>query len=577
MPATSLSDANTTMKHRFPLLLAGCLLALLPVMLLRDFTPSNELRYLSIADEALREGHLFTFTFQGEPYADKPPLYLWLVMLGRLLFGQHQMLYLALLALLPAMVILATMERWLRTVVERRNRMTAALMLMTSGLFLGLAVCVRMDMLMCMFITLALYSFWQLYTGTGSKRLHRTLFALFTWLALFTKGPVGLLVPLLSATLFLLVERKPRLIARCCGWYTWGIIAGCSALWFLAVWLEGGSEYLNNLLFHQTIDRAVDAFHHKEPFWYYLVSYWYSLAPWSLLIAGIILTALVRRMRMTDLERLFLTVIVSTLVMLSLFSSKLAVYLAPTFPFFVYLAASLAQRMPPARWMKATVALPALIWCAALPAAVVLRQNADLAFLGNGWCLAATALLTAAGIAALTLLWREQTLRHAINTLAAGLLAALFVGGMALPRLNTLLGYGTMCRQAVELARTNGMTAYYSWEVRRPESMDAYLGAPVRAVTTDEVLAGEVTEGILMLAARKLEQDDAMQRFLAGKRLHPVGEYLLVEITPADTDTAEPAEAGSAEPTDTAPTGTDAAETADTAVRIATPAPTDRQ
>ena len=68
-----------------------------------------------------------------------------------------------------------------------------------------------------------------------------------------------------------------------------------------------------------------------------------------------------------------------------------------------------------------------------------------------------------------------------------------------------------------------------------------------------------------------------MQRFLAGKRLHPVGEYLLVEITPADTDTAEPAEAGSAEPTDTAPTGTDAAETADTAVRIATPAPTDRQ
>ena len=43
------------MKHRFPLLLAGCLLALLPVMLLRDFTPSNELRYLSIADEALRE------------------------------------------------------------------------------------------------------------------------------------------------------------------------------------------------------------------------------------------------------------------------------------------------------------------------------------------------------------------------------------------------------------------------------------------------------------------------------------------------------------------------------------------
>ena len=31
------------------------LAALLPVLLLRDYTPSNELRYLSIVDEALRE------------------------------------------------------------------------------------------------------------------------------------------------------------------------------------------------------------------------------------------------------------------------------------------------------------------------------------------------------------------------------------------------------------------------------------------------------------------------------------------------------------------------------------------
>ena len=41
------------------------LAALLPVMILRDFTPSNELRYLSIADEAIANGNLFTFSNQG--------------------------------------------------------------------------------------------------------------------------------------------------------------------------------------------------------------------------------------------------------------------------------------------------------------------------------------------------------------------------------------------------------------------------------------------------------------------------------------------------------------------------------
>jgi len=41
------------------------LVAVLPVFIFRDFTPDNELRYLSIADEALRNGSVFTFTNHG--------------------------------------------------------------------------------------------------------------------------------------------------------------------------------------------------------------------------------------------------------------------------------------------------------------------------------------------------------------------------------------------------------------------------------------------------------------------------------------------------------------------------------
>jgi len=49
-------------------------IALLPVMIGRDFTPDNELRYLSIVDEALRNGNIFTFSNQGVIYAEIPPL-----------------------------------------------------------------------------------------------------------------------------------------------------------------------------------------------------------------------------------------------------------------------------------------------------------------------------------------------------------------------------------------------------------------------------------------------------------------------------------------------------------------------
>ena len=525
-------------KYRTGHLLLAFLLALLPVMLLRDFTPSNELRYLSIADEALREGRLFAFTHQGEFYADKPPLYLWLVMLGKSLFGRHCMWFLALLSLIPAFMILRTMDRWTGEVLGDRDRTGSALMLMTSGLFLGLAVFVRMDMLMCLFITLALHAFWRMYTGTGSQKRDRLLFPLYTWLALFTKGPVGLLVPILSVAVFLLVQRQPRQIGRYCGWRTWGIIGTGCAVWFTLAWLEGGSEYLNNLLFHQTIDRAVDAFHHKEPVWYYLVSVWYSLAPWSLLVIGIIAAALLRRVRLTVLERFFLTIVLTTGVMLSLFSSKLAVYLAPAFPFIIYLAALLLHRMSVARWMKVVVAIPALLWTAALPALLLLRQLPECAFLDNGWCLTAAGILSGSGVAALLSLWTCRTLHRPVNTVAAGMLLAVFVGGLALPGLNVRLGYGSLCREAVQFARANGASNFYVWNIRRAESMDVYLGQPVVETTAGELCSGACADGVVMLPADKLRDDARMRQFVAGKRLHAVGEYLIVELPAAPPEEA---------------------------------------
>ena len=77
--------------NRYPLIITFVLitLCLLPMMILRDFNPDNELRYLQIADEAIGNGSIFTFSYQGETYADKPPLYIWLVMLCRLILGKH--------------------------------------------------------------------------------------------------------------------------------------------------------------------------------------------------------------------------------------------------------------------------------------------------------------------------------------------------------------------------------------------------------------------------------------------------------------------------------------------------------
>lgn len=138
---------------------------MLPILLLRDFIPANELRYLSIADKALRNHTFFAFSNHGVPYADKPPLYLWMVMFCRRLTGEHRMWLLALFSLLPAWGIVRTMDRWTMQELDNEERMLASLMLLTCGLFFGADVTLRMDMLMCFFIVLALHTFWQMLTG----------------------------------------------------------------------------------------------------------------------------------------------------------------------------------------------------------------------------------------------------------------------------------------------------------------------------------------------------------------------------------------------------------------------------
>lgn len=197
-------------------------ICLFPVMLARDFTPSNELRYLSIANEALADGHIFAFYNHGLAYADKPPLYFWIVMLCRLLFGHHSCLALSMFSLIPAFVITGIMDKWVMKGKSAMDRMALAGMTLTCVMFLGTMIVLRMDMLMCMFIVLALWTFYRMYTGEVARKSDSVLLPVWIFLALFTKGPVGLLMPPLSIAVFLAVKRDWKEFGKYLGLKTWG-------------------------------------------------------------------------------------------------------------------------------------------------------------------------------------------------------------------------------------------------------------------------------------------------------------------------------------------------------------------
>lgn len=513
------------------------LVMLLPLLALRDFTPDNELRYLSIADEALREGHFFAFSNHGVPYADKPPLYLWIVMLGKWLWGSHEMWFLSLASVLPALGVVRVMDVWTRReFATEAGRSASRWMLLTTAYFLGSAVVLRMDMLMCLFIVLALRTFylWS-QEGLRAAPARRWLFPLYVFLALFTKGPVGVLVPLLGTVAYLVGARRWREIARYWGWRTWSVLLVLCALWFGAVYVDGGAAYLHNLLFHQTVDRAVNSFHHSRPCWYYALSMWYVAAPWSILLCATAVAAWRRGWVRTELQKLFIAVCVCTFVMLSCFSSKVDVYLLPALPFALSLCGIWLERCGRAAWARAVVAaVPGAVWVLALPAAAVAWAVPSLglsSFLSP--CLvAAAAVLTATGVWGVWQALRRRALPSAVRTFAAGLLCALFVAAWELPRLNDYVGYGNVCRAAHEVAAERGITHYATWHVRRAENMEVYLHRAVPEFSDSVLRAGAQAETVVILRNKYWTRSPELRRQSRLSVVCGVGPYS-VAVLPA--------------------------------------------
>ncbi len=521
------------------------LISLLPMMFLRDFTPSNEIRYLSIVDEMLSSGKFFAFTFNGIPYADKPPLYFWLLGLCRLIAGSHCMPLLSLLSAIPGLVILCIMDKWVREegLFSKRERISLMLVLGSSTMFLGLLFFLRMDLLMAMFITLALYSFHRHYCGKKGAVLYSYLFPVWTFLALFTKGPVGLLMPIVTVALFIAAQKRFKEIGKWLGWKTWLILAGLSFIWLFMAYRDGGIDYIKDLLFHQTVDRAVNAFHHKKPFWYYFLAIWYVAAPWFLLMIPGLVHCIARRKSLDDTRKLFACAVFGTFIMLSGFSSKLAVYLVPIIPFLVYLQPDSSVRQKRIKgWDSISIAIPAVILAMTGLAVILLpvlsssfQFASDLTeeygFVRNWTVISAMIILTAGSLASAFIAIRKKDWIISSGILSCTIFAMVFCASFSMPDINPFIGYGPLAREIERIDENRGMTVE-TYGISRTEIMPFYTDIPIgtKWVDIDAFMADPPQNCLLVIKSNRLKRYPQMAEFVKGRKFTRCGYFLIYEI-----------------------------------------------
>ena len=329
----------------------------LPVIGLRDLWLGDEVRHGSALQHVVEDGHLMVLRMNGEPYPDKPPLWFWLVGVLAKVGGSTEPWTFFLAAALAAVLLALATLRLARDVAGLTGgaALAPALAVTVVPLVTLLARTTRMDLLFAAFITASATA---LHRGLTREGAGRSTLAAFAWAgaATWTKGPLGLVIPLVTAIAFLGWRgRLARLVKAdvLLGFALYVAIVGAWALG--VVWAESG-EFLQRLLAGQVVERFADASHHREPFWFYAAVLGPCLVPWSLLPftlpwrptgwpARLRHAGSVRR-HGDDGHAWLVAWALGGLVVLSATSTKFFIYLAPLVPPLVVLAVTALSRAP---------------------------------------------------------------------------------------------------------------------------------------------------------------------------------------------------------------------------------------
>ena len=305
---------------------------------LRDPWPADEPRFALIAQDMLRSGDWLMPRVGGDLYPDKPPVFFWLLAAAMAVTGSVKLGFL-IPSLLSGIGTVLLVYDLLRRVRGREIAFAGALVLLITFQFVWQARQAQIDATLCFFTTLSLYGLLR-HLAAGPAFGWFLLGWAAAGLGVITKGvgflPLFALVPwgLLAARGW--PTAAPHHDAR---WFAGpACMLAAIAIWFLPMLLAtsaGGEllDYRNEILFHQTVTRYAEAWHHHAPFWFYFVEVvpllWLpliALAPW-----------LWPRWREALRSRDTLTVVLLAWVLLVLVffstsSGKRGVYVVPAIP-----------------------------------------------------------------------------------------------------------------------------------------------------------------------------------------------------------------------------------------------------
>lgn len=417
-------------KHLFwPVLVLALGLCWFAGLEYRALFKPDEGRYADIPLAMLQTGDWITPRLNGLKYFEKPPLQYWATAIAFKVFGPDEWtarLWTAGLGFLGIFFSAwAAARLW-----PQQSRLRSVLLLASAwGYFAGAQI-LTLDMGLSFFLNTAVFAFLLAMRAAPQSGPERN-WMLLAWaamaLALLSKGLVGLVLPALTLTAYMLVQRDWRPLKRlhwCSGSALFLLIA---APWFVLV-QQANPEFFNFFFIREHFQRFVLPDHDRQgPWWFFIAVLALGMLPWASLIPRALRAAWQARDNGFNADRFLVLWALVTLVFFSVSQSKLPAYILPILPALQVLLSrhwsglsERARREP--LWLSALFAVVLGVLALGLHRMAFAAPLGELAGAYQVW-LAAAAIALTVGV---HLAWRFRDRPHAyIAALAFGNLLAL--------------------------------------------------------------------------------------------------------------------------------------------------------
>lgn len=241
----------------------------------------DEINFAEAAREMIITGNYLNVMIDFEPFHEKPPLFIWLQVISMKIFGINEFAARfpnALIGIITLLVIYYIGKN----IYDRIFGLFWVLVYLGSLLPHFYFKTAIIDPLFNLLMYLSIYFIFNFYSNNDVKNIIYA--AVFSSLAVLTKGPVGIMLPLISWITYVIILKKNEKypIKEIFIYLAIGLIP--SIIWYLIVFFNSGNAVIIDFISYQIRLLTTGEAGHEGPLYYHFIVLFFGCLPGSVFI-----------------------------------------------------------------------------------------------------------------------------------------------------------------------------------------------------------------------------------------------------------------------------------------------------